>query len=168
MAVWIWKMPVGYDHYRRAKERRNPDPAIGIGHAADLNARRVSIIGNNFAVRESEKALNERCHAFWRDIDAVLRNRLQRGVRRRSGVPIKLHIHAPWPLDHSVFTDRIVERSDEKIRTVRLRRPNCRFQVGHEIIVEHLWTSPPPRPPALGAKTEIGSPIKTTQQPRRY
>src|SRR5580700_8880853 len=133
MAVWIWKMPVGYDHYRRAKVRRNPDPAIGIGRAADLNARRVSIIGYNLALRESEKALNERCHTFWGNIDAVLRNPLQRGVRRRRGVPIELHIHPAGPLDHGVFTDRIVERSDEKIRTVGLRRPNRRIQVGHEI-----------------------------------
>src|SRR5580704_6024679 len=115
MAVWIWKMPVGYDHYRRAKDRRNPDPAIGIGHAADLNARRVSIIGNNFAVRESEKALNERCHTFWRDINAVLRNRLQRRVRRRRGVPIELHIHPARPLDDDVPPDWIIEWTDQHI-----------------------------------------------------
>ena len=48
-------------------------------------------------------------------------------------MPIELHIHAAGPLDYGVLADRIVERSDENIRTVGLRRPNRRIQVGHKI-----------------------------------
>src|ERR1700758_4954228 len=84
-------------------------------------------------MRKSEKAMNECGGAVRRYVDTILRNRFERRVRRRRGVPIELHIHAAGPLDYSVLPNRVIEGTHKNIRAVSLRGPNCGIQVGYQV-----------------------------------
>src|SRR5580704_16398024 len=84
-------------------------------------------------MRKGEKAVNERGGAVRRHVDTILRGRFERWVRRRRGVPIELHIHAPGPLDYSVLADRVIEGTHQNIRAVSLRGPNRGIQIGYQV-----------------------------------
>ena len=84
-------------------------------------------------MRKREKALNECRRPFRRNVDAILRNGLQRRVRWRRRVPIQLHVYAAGPLHHGILADRVIERRDQNIGAVDLRRADSILQIGHEI-----------------------------------
>ena len=48
-------------------------------------------------------------------------------------MPIELHTNATRPLDDGIFADRIIERRDQNIGAVDLRRMDSILQIGHEI-----------------------------------
>src|SRR6202166_4430631 len=63
-----------------------------------------------------EKAGQKCVHSVLRVIGPILRNSLERSIRRRGGVPVQLCVHATRPLNDCVSTNRIVEGSDEDVR----------------------------------------------------
>src|ERR1700741_1486144 len=116
-AVGIRKVPVCDEHGELAKLRFKPYSAIGVSRSSDFYARSMRIVGGDSAVRECKKATNELVCLVSGDIDAIFRNRLKCSVGWRSGMPIELRIDAARPLDDRVSPNRVVEGSDEDIRT---------------------------------------------------
>src|SRR5580692_11422464 len=96
----------------------NPYTAISIVRPADLDARRVSIIGNDLAARESHKVANESVSAVDRHVNPVFGNGLKLRVIGRSRVPIELHMDAARPGDDDVLADGIGKRRHDDIRVV--------------------------------------------------
>jgi len=75
----------------------------------------VVIIGQNFAVREGEKTLNERVGPIGGHINAIFWNRFERFLGWWCEVRVELHVDAAWPLDNRILPDWVVKRCDKYI-----------------------------------------------------
>ena len=53
--VGIWKMAIGHQHGHFAEIRLDPNPPISVRWSPDLDAGRMRVIGDNFAVRKARK-----------------------------------------------------------------------------------------------------------------
>src|SRR5712692_2518337 len=100
---------------------------------ANFDARCLRIIRRDGSVGESKKAAHEGIRSVWRNIDAIFRDSLGRGIGRRSGVPIQLCVDATGPLNKRVSTDRVVEGSDEHVCARGLGRANRLVHVRDQI-----------------------------------
>src|SRR5882672_10139625 len=92
---------------------------------------------------EGKKAALEGIHPVRRNIDAILRNCLEWGIGRRSGVPIQLRVHATRPLNDCILTDRIIEGGDQDVctscRGSADRLVHVRDQIACTLQAEWIW-----------------------------
>jgi hypothetical protein len=72
-----------------------------------LRSWRLRFIGDNASVREGTKAAHEGVRPVRGHVDPILRDCLERGIGRSSGVPIQLCVHTTGPLNNRVSTDRM-------------------------------------------------------------
>src|ERR1700728_4759690 len=104
-SIGIRKMSVRNQHGHFAETGLDAHAAIGIVGPANLDARRLPVIRDNFATREGYKVSGESVGALRGYIDPIFRDGLKLGVMRRVCVPIELHIDAARPRDDGVATD---------------------------------------------------------------
>lgn len=74
------KMTIRYEHCQLAEVRLDPDSSISVIRPPDLDAGGMRVIGDNFAMREGKKALNERGSSVGGHIHAVFWDGLERCV----------------------------------------------------------------------------------------
>ena len=108
-------MSVRNQYQELSEEGFNADATVGVAWKANFNARCVRIIRDDSSVGEGKETLQEFGHSNGRHVDAVLGNRLERRVRRRFGVPIKLSVDSAWLLNDRVATKWIGKRFHQDI-----------------------------------------------------
>src|ERR1700759_457386 len=106
-------------HCQEAELRLDSNPPIRVRRSPDLDPGTVRIVRDHLAVRERYKTANELPGSTGRNVDAVFGNGLELRIGWRSCVPVQLHIHTARPLNDSVPSDRIVERTDQDIGACR-------------------------------------------------
>src|SRR3984957_557284 len=115
-AVRIREVTVGDEHGQLSELRFDPYSPIGFREPTEFDARCARFIRDEIPAGKREKAGDKCIRSVLRDIDSILWNSLERGIRWRGGVPVQLHVHATRPLNDCVSANRIVEGSDEDIR----------------------------------------------------
>src|SRR5882757_10409504 len=125
-------MTVGHEGRQLAEGGLDSDATVSVSSPADLNARRLRLIGDELAVREPKIALHEGGASQRRDIDAIFGHGLKRGIRRRRRVPVDLRVYAARPLDDRVTADWVGEWLDKNIRTCGARGFDRNVHVGDE------------------------------------
>src|ERR1700730_7937555 len=95
-------MTVGHESRQLAEGGLDTDAPVSVAGPADLDARRLRLIGDDLAVREPKIALHEGGASQRRDIDAVFGHGLKRRIRRRRCVPVDLRVHPARPLNDRV------------------------------------------------------------------
>src|ERR1700681_3589980 len=126
-------MTVSDVHGQEAELRLDSNPAVRVRRTPNLDAGRVGIVGDHLTVREIDEATQERGGSVGRNVDAILGNSLEPRIRRRSCMPVQLHVYTARPLDDRVPSDRIVEWTDQDIGACRARGLRRAVEVGHEI-----------------------------------
>src|SRR5882757_3498762 len=115
--VGVRQMTVGHEGRQLAENGLDANAPVSVAGPADLDARRLRLIGDDLAVREPNIALHEGGASQRRDIDAVFGHGLKRRIRRRCRVPVDLRVHAARPLNDRVTADWVGEWLDKNIRT---------------------------------------------------
>src|SRR5271168_1849959 len=108
-SIGIRKMSVRNQHGHFAETGLDAHAAIGIVGPANLDARRLPVIRDNFAAREGYKVSNENVGALRGYVDPIFGDSLKLGVMRRGCVPIELHIDTARPRDDGIAANRILE-----------------------------------------------------------
>src|SRR5260370_26720864 len=126
-------MTVSDVYGQEAELRLDSNPAVRVRRPPNLDAGRVEIVGDHLTVRESDEATQERGGSVGRNVDAIVGNSLEPRIRRRSCMPVQLHVYTARPLNDRVLSDRIVERTDQDIGACRTRGSRRAVEVGHEI-----------------------------------
>ncbi|MGC2660982.1 MAG: hypothetical protein WA324_23760 [Bryobacteraceae bacterium] len=126
-------MTVRDKHSEQAEGGCHANAAVRLRGSTNFHAWRLRIVGDDFAMRESEKALDKGVDPAGRDIHAIIRNCLKLWKGRRSFVPIQLHVHATGPLDDGIATYGIVERVDEYVGAGDARSLRRCIQIGDKV-----------------------------------
>src|SRR5258707_6343393 len=100
-------MTVSDVHGQEAELRLDSNPPVRVRRPPNLDAGRVGIVGDHLTARESDEATQERCGSVGRNVDAILGNRLELSIRRRSCMPVQLDLDTAMPLNDRVPTDPI-------------------------------------------------------------
>src|ERR1700751_5741160 len=109
MSIRERQMTISNVHGQETELRLDSNPPVRVRRPPNLDAGRVGIVGDHLAVRESDEATQERVGSFRRNVDAILGNSLEPGIRGRSCMPVQLHVYTTRPLNDRVLSDRIVE-----------------------------------------------------------
>src|ERR1700722_6554556 len=126
-------MPIRDEHQHTAEQRSDSDPSISLARAANFSGVSLSVIAEHFSVREADEAAYKMIRLVARYINPILRNTFQRRIGRRCEVPIELHLHPTWPLDHRVHSDRILKRLHDDFGTRSPCSLDCRVHIVDQI-----------------------------------
>src|SRR6266478_109487 len=142
-AVRIRKVTVGNHRGQLAELRFDPHSPIGFCGSSDFDTGCARFIRDDTPVRKRDKAGHKCIRSVLRDIDPVLRNSLERGIRWRGGVPVQLCVHATRPLNDCVSANRIVESSNEHVCASRFGGTDRFIHVSDQIACalqpEWIW-----------------------------
>src|SRR5580658_6128101 len=115
LSVRIRNAESSHEYGYFAEGRLDSNASIGVARTPDLDARCADVIGDHFAMREGQETAKESRHSIGGHIDSVCWNGLERCIRRRGRMPVKLRIHSAGPLDDRISSDRILKRRDNNI-----------------------------------------------------
>src|SRR5258708_14321476 len=101
MSIREREMTVSDVHGQEAELRLDSNPPVRVRRPPNLDAGRVGMVGDHLTMGESAEATQERGDPVGRNVDAILGNSPEPRIRRRSCMPVQLHIYTASPLnDH--------------------------------------------------------------------
>ncbi len=108
-------MAVRHQHLQIAESGDDADTAVGLVKATDFAGVGVLLVRDDTSSGKGDETVHKGVGAIGRDIDAILRNSVERRIGGRFEVPVELHLHAARPLDDGIYANGIFERRDNQV-----------------------------------------------------